>query len=488
MKPVVKRKASIAVDLGAQSCRVSLLRFQDGEPVVEVVHRFANGPISSEKGLHWNIEMIWEGVQAGIRACAALAPEGIVSIGVDGWAVDYVRMHESGYPESDPFCYRDVRTERAETEVHALVSPSRLYELTGTQILRINTVYQLFADKLAGKDEAIPWVNLPEYITYRLCGGVVAEYTNATHSGLVAVGVHRWSKEVFDSLGLSLTAAPRIVASGATVGQIRGDLSELSALQDTKVIVPACHDTASAIAAIPATGDDWAFISSGTWSLVGTTLDSPCVSDEARSQNFTNLGGVGGKICFLKNVNGMWLLRQCMDEWESRGAMWKLEDLLSTCESLPAPSHLLDVDAPELMVPGDAVTKINAQLIAAGAKPVVADSIGAPALANLIFHSLAERYATVLRSIELITKKNLRRVFIVGGGNQNHLLNRLTRERSGLEVVLGASESTTIGNFAIQLAALDGGWVPGIGVPAEAVATWAQRLTPIPIAIPAGAR
>jgi rhamnulokinase len=265
-------------------------------------------------------------------------------------------------------------------------------------------------------------------------------------------------------------------------------LSELSALQDTKVLVPACHDTASAIAAIPATGDDWAFISSGTWSLVGTTLDSPCVSDDARSQNFTNLGGVGGKICFLKNVNGMWLLRQCMDEWESRGVMWKLEDLLNTCESLAAPSHLIDVDAPELMVPGNAVEKINAQLTAAGSKAVVADSIGAPALANLIFHSLADRYAKVMRSIESITKKHLRRVFIVGGGNQNRLLNRLTHERSGLEVVLGASESTTIGNFAIQLAALDGEWVRGIGVPAEAVANWAQRLMPIPIAIPAGAR
>lgn len=488
MEPMVKRKALIAVDLGAQSCRVSLLRFRDAEPVVEVVHRFANRPVSSEKGLHWNIEGIWEGVQAGIRACAGLADEGVASIGVDGWAVDYVRMHESGYPEANPFCYRDVRTEQAEKEVHALIPAARLYELTGTQILRINTLYQLFADKLAGKDAATPWVNLPEYITYRLCGNVVAEYTNATHSGMVAVGVHRWCKDVFDATRLNQAAAPRIVASGTTAGDLRGDLAELSALQETKVIVPACHDTASAIAAIPATGSDWAFVSSGTWSLVGTVLDKPCVSDDARSQNFTNLGGVGGKICFLKNVNGMWLLRQCMDEWESRGVMLTLEDLLSMCELLPEPSHLIDVDAPDLMVPGDAVEKINAQLSAAGSKPVVADSTGAPALANLIFHSLAERYAKVLRSIESITKKSLRRVFIVGGGNQNRLLNRLTRERSGLEVVLGASESTTIGNFAIQLAALDGEWVPGVGVPADAVAMWAQRLTPISIAIPAGAR
>src|ERR1700684_4559227 len=488
MEPMKKRKALIAIDLGAQSCRVSLLRFWSEEPAVDVVHRFSNAPISSEKGLHWNIEEIWEGVQAGIRKCAALATEGIASIGIDGWAVDYVRMHETGYPESNPFCYRDARTERAESEVHALISPARLYELTGTQILRTNTIYHLFADKLAGKDEATPWVNLPEYITYRLCGSAVAEYTNATHSGLVAVGVHRWSREVFDSLGLSLAAAPRIVASGTTVGNLRGDLAELSALQETNVIVPACHDTASAIAAIPATGNDWAFISSGTWSLVGTVVDAPCVSDEARSQNFTNLGGIGGKICFLKNVNGMWLLRQCMDQWEANGVVWKLEDLLAACESLPAPSHLIDVDAPELMTPGNAIHKINAQLTAFGATPVVADFIGVPAIASLIFHSLAERYAQVLRSIESTTTKRLRRVFIVGGGNRNQLLNRLTREKSGLDVVLGSSESTTIGNFAIQLAALDGEWAPGIGVPAEAVARWAHRLTSISIAIPATAR
>src|SRR5215475_3325771 len=461
MEPMAKRKALIAVDLGAQSCRVSLLRFWYDEPAVDVVHRFSNGPLTSDKGLHWNIEEIWEGVQAGIRACASLAPEGIASVGIDGWAVDYVRMHDSGYPESNPYCYRDVRTERAEAEVHALISPARLYELTGTQILRINTVYQLFADKLAGKDEATPWVNLPEYITYRLCGSAVAEYTNATHSGMVAAGVHRWNKEVFDSLGLSLDAAPRIVASGTTVGNLRGDLAELSALQDTKVIVPACHDTASAIAAIPATGNDWAFISSGTWSLVGTVLDAPCVSDEARSQNFTNLGGIGGKICFLKNVNGMWLLRQCMDEWERHGKNWSLSDLLSACESLPAPRATVDVDDPQLMLPGDTIGKLNEQLKRLGQPLLATDCSNVPAVANLVFHSLAARYAEVLAAIANITGKKLKRLFIVGGGNQNSLLNRLTAERTGLEVILGSTESTTIGNFAIQLAALQGDFSPG---------------------------
>lgn len=177
-----------------------------------------------------------------------------------------------------------------------------------------------------------------------------------------------------------------------------------------------------------------------------------------------------------------------MDEWEANGVIWKVEDLLAACESQPPPSHLIDVDAPELMVPGNAIEKINAQLTAGGGRPLVADSIDAPATANLIFHSLADRYAKVIRSIEATAMKKLRRVFIVGGGNKNQLLNRLTREKSGLDVILGSSESTTIGNFAIQLAALDGAWIPGIGVPAEAVAKHAQQLTSISVAIPAGAR
>jgi rhamnulokinase len=484
---MANRKALIAVDLGAQSCRVSLLRWPQDQPIVEVIHRFANAPVDSGNGLRWKIEEIWEGVQAGIRSCASLAPEGVASIGVDGWAVDYVRMLESGYPAADPFCYRDIRTERAENEVHARIPAAKLYSLTGTQILRINTLYQLFADKVEGNHAADPWLNLPEYISYRLCGKRVAEYTNATHSGMTTLGSRSWCGDVFDATGIDPTMAPEIVATGTTLGNIRWDLAELSALQDTKVVVPACHDTASAIAAIPATGNDWAFISSGTWSLVGTVLDTPNVSEAARVQNFTNLGGVGGKICFLKNVNGMWLLRQCLDQWAANGIHWSLEDLLSACESLPAPECLIAVDAPELMVPGDVLGKINAQLERAGAGRLAVDSGGAPAIANLIFHSLAERYAQVLDSIETITGKSLRRVFIVGGGNRNHLLNRLTRQCTGLEIILGSTESTTIGNFAVQLAALDGEWTPSVGVSADAVAKWAHRLTSVSVAISAGA-
>jgi rhamnulokinase len=478
-------KALIAVDLGAQSCRVSLLRFHQGSPYTDVVHRFRNAPVVTPSGVRWNIGAILEGVEAGLRLCAGIATEGVAAIGIDGWAVDYVRLNEDGTQIANPFCYRDERTIAAEEKIHEILSPAKLYALTGIQLLRINTLYQLYADQQAGIDPGKRWLNVPEFVTSRLGARPVAEYTNATHTQLVDLNTRKWCDEIFQRTGLDRKAAPELVPTGTVVGALRGDLSELTAFRQTQLIVPACHDTASAIAAIPASGDDWAFISSGTWSLVGAVLDRPCVSEDARAMNFTNLGGVGGTVCFLKNVNGMWLLRQCVDEWESRGFMWTLEELLLECASLPAPAALIDVDDAELMVPGQMLAKINAQLERAGNRPLSSDGPDLPAVANLILHSLAARYAEVLGSVARITGKTLRRLFIVGGGSRNKLLNRLTAERTGIEVIAGATESTTIGNFAIQMAALDGNWNASHGVPAAAAVKWAERITTPPLALSA---
>jgi rhamnulokinase len=476
MEPAANRKPLVAVDLGAQSCRVALLRWSRGEPKIELIHRFANEPYPVGDELRWDIRAILEGINTGLHRCCASAPEGIASIAVDGWAVDYVRLDEAGNPIALPFCYRDARTEAAEKKVHALLSPARLYSLTGIQVLRINTLYQLYADKIAGLDPCQPWLNLPEYITYRLCGQRVSEYTNATHTGLIDLGTHSWCQEIFDKLGLDVAVAPAIVPSGSVLGPVAGELATLPALQDAKVIAPACHDTASAIAAIPATGDDWAFISSGTWSLVGTVLDSPCVTSDARAMNFTNLGGVGGKINFLKNVNGMWLLSLCLDELKRQGIASLLPDLLAECASLSAPPALIDIDDPQLMLPGHTIDKINSQLVGLGQPAFAANRASIPSLVNTIFHSMAARYAEVLSAISRITGKKLKRLFIVGGGSQNALLNQVTSQRTGLEIILGSAESTTIGNFAIQMAALQQNRDSSIGVTARAVASWAEQI------------
>ena len=467
----------MAADLGAQSCRVSLLRWTGGEPEIRVVHRFLNAPIQTEQGLRWDITRIVEGVKAGLRLCAEIAPEGIASIGVDGWGVDYVRIDEAGQPLANPFCYRDERTVRAARAVYETIAPKEIYKLTGVQLLNLNTLYQLYADKLAGVDSLARWVTIPEYITHLLGGRIVSEYTHATHTQLVALGTHEWCDEIFRATGLERGAAPEIVPTGTVVGEMKCELSSSPAFRGTRLIVPACHDTASAIAAIPATGEDWAFISSGTWSLVGTVLKKPCVADEARAKNFTNLGGVGGTICFLKNVNGMWLLEQCMEEWAKGGHRSEMDDLILECEKLPKPETLIDVDEASLLLPGKMPQKINSQIAAAGGAVLPVDQRGIPAMALVIFHSLARRYAEVIDAIAKITEKKLKRLFIVGGGSKNGYLNRLTAELTGLKVIAGPSECTTIGNFAVQLAALEGETSAKIGVSPEAVARYAERLS-----------
>jgi rhamnulokinase len=472
-----KRPALVAVDLGADSCRVSLLRWIEGQPEVQLVHRFANAPIKEQGTLRWDIHRICNGVEEGLRACAELALEGIAAIGVDGWAVDYVRLDSAGRLVGNPFCYRDERNVAAQKEVHVRIAPERLYELTGIQIVSINTLYQLYADSACGIPQNANWINLPEFVLHHLGGKRVAEYTNATHTQLLGVASHDWCPEIFSATGLDLKAAPQVVPPGTDIGRMEGGLAWLRAFRDTRLIAPACHDTASAIAGISTKGDDWAFISSGTWSLVGCALDSPCTSREAAASNFSNEGGVGGKINFLKIVNGMWMLQQCMSEWRSKGREWTLNKLIEECGILPPPPFLLDIDDSDLLLPGNMPERINAQLKQASQQTIESE----PVIANLIFHSLAARYASVLKDLENVTGKKLKRLCVVGGGSKNALLNRLTENATGLQVVTGSVESSTVGNFAIQLAALAGDYQQDIGVTASAVANWAGLLASRPI-------
>jgi rhamnulokinase len=263
-----------------------------------------------------------------------------------------------------------------------------------------------------------------------------------------------WCEELFQVAGVDIKCAPRLVPPGTILGKLVGPLSELAAYRDTLLIAPACHDTASAIAGIPAEGDDWAYISSGTWSLVGTLLDAPLNDFAVRTENFTNLAGVGGKTLFHKNVNGLWLLRQCMAEWEKEGNQWSIPELIQAAQIVPQPPGLLDVDDPQLILAGAMPSRINLQRQSMGLKPLAEHSRNAPAFASLIFHSLAARYAAVLGWLAEHSGRKFKRLYIVGGGSRNEFLNRLTEEATGLPVFCGSTESSTIGNFAVQLAAL----------------------------------
>jgi rhamnulokinase len=467
------KRASIAVDLGAESCRVSLLRWVAGKPVIKLVHRFANAPRAVNGELRWDLRMIEAGLEYGLRQCAEVASEGVRSIAVDGWAVDYVRVDAEGVAIADPFCYRDERTIKAERSLHRKISPELLRELTGVQLLRINTLYQLYADTMQGLPEGSQWMNLPEYVLSRWGGARVAERTNATHTQMVKLDDRQWCREIFRAAQLDLACAPKLVPPGTEVGRVSGELASLSAFRDTVLIAPACHDTASAIAGIPATGDDWAYISSGTWSLVGTLLEQPRNGKAAAEENFTNLGAVGDRICFHKNVNGMWLIRQCVDKWAADGHEWPVPELVAAAEMATKPQGLLDVDDPELLLAGRMPQRINAQRIRKGFEALDESAENAPVFASLIFHSLAARYAKVLERIGFHSGKQLKRLFVVGGASQNDFLNRLTQEATGLEVFRGAAESSTVGNFAVQLAVLEGSRDAATGAYAEQVSRWA---------------
>src|ERR1700722_19761601 len=465
------QRAMIAIDLGAESCRVSLLRWRDGQPQIELVHRHANGPISLHGELHWDLKQITQQVDIGLRKSAEIASEGVRSIAVDGWAVDYVSLNQQGEAIADPFCYRDERTILAQEEVVKRISPQRLWSITGSGRSRINTLYQLFAEADELHDK--PWLTLPEYMLHRLGGRAVSEYTNATHTQLVDAEKRAWSPEIFAATGLMQTAAPPLVSPGTIVGRLTGAHLNMRALEGVELIAPACHDTASAIASIPDSGDDWVYISSGTWSLVGTLLNQPIIGDQSTASDFNNMGAVGGRICFHKGVNAMWLLRQCMSEW-APAIDWTVPELIQAAEHLPPPANLLDVDDPDLLLPGEMPSRINRQLKQRGLQRFEEGAEAAPEVVNLILHSLAGKYGEVVSKLARITGKKFRRIYIVGGGSRNSLLNRLTASVTGLEVCCGAVESSTVGNFAVQLAAQE-----NAGADAVAVGHRAQLLSSV---------
>jgi rhamnulokinase len=477
----MSRRALIAIDLGAESCRVSLLRWHADVPEMTLVHRFANAPHEERGTLRWDFAAIEAGVYEGLRRCAERAPEGIASIGVDGWAVDTVRLGADGRALENPFCYRDERTIAAEASLHERIPAARLRAITGVQLLRINTLYQLYADRAASSAGCErPWLNLPEYLLSRLGGAPVAEHTNASHTQLLDLETGQWSREIFAAAGVAFDTAPRLVPPGTDVGQLSGPLAQLPEFAATRLIAPACHDTASAIAGIPAMGDDWAYLSSGTWSLFGTVLSAPCNDKIAARENFTNLGAVGGGICFHKSVNGMWLLKQCMEAWAAHGRAWDVAELVAAAERFEAehgtPQALLHVDEPELLLAGEMPERISAQMVARGLAPLDTSPGNAPQIAHLIFHSLAARYADVLARLEACTGRQFRRLYVVGGGSRNAFLNRLTQQATQLELSCCATESATVGNFAVQLAVMEGHRDARRGADAARVAHWAERI------------
>jgi len=465
--------ARIAIDLGAESCRVALLRWHEAQPSIEVVHRIPNGPIHQGKEMNWPLPELLAGIETGLRKAAQAAPEGIASIAVDGWSVDYVRLDPGGRPLRLPFCYRDERTVPAKEAADAIVGPRELYKRTGAQPHRINTVYQLLADPACDVDAHAPWVMLPEYVLHWLGARRVGEHTNASHTGLVNLRTGDWDEELFQQLGLPLDAAPPIVSTGTVIGTLTGPLASLDAFRHTELIAGACHDTASAIAGIPSSLDSTLYICSGTWSLVGTVIHAPVTTEEAFDAKYTNIGAPCAGLCFHSLVNGMWLLKQCMNAWGADGRAWDIEELIAQAAQSGYPGTI-DVDAEPLLLDSGMPERINHQLWRRRWATIPDEPGNEPVFARVIFESLAARYAIALENLENLLERRLERIHILGGASRNKLLTELTAARTQRSVETGHCESSTIGNFAVQLATAESG---GRRIGAESIRKWASNLS-----------
>jgi rhamnulokinase len=422
--------------------------------------------------LHWELDRILAGLEEGLRKAAAAAPEGIASIGADSWSVDYVRLGPGGKMLSEPFGYRDERTAASKDAADRILSSFDLYQRAGAFPLKINTVYQLMADPKAGIDARAPWAMMPEFVLYWLSGRRVAEYTNATHTGLVNLKTGNWDAELFEMLGLAVEAAPPLVSAGIVLGALKGPLTELPAFRETQIIAPATHDTASAIAGIAGDLNAAAYISSGTWSLVGAVIDEPVTTRHAFDAGYTNIGAAGGGLLFHSLINSMWVVKQCMDGWAAQGRPWSIEELVRKAGECST-SGVLDMDAETLMLDTGMPRRINKELKRLGFDEIPDVPGNEPKFARTIFESLAIRYAAALVNLEKTLGRKLERIHMIGGATRNKLLIELTERQTGLKVEIGETESSTVGNLAAQLAASEAG---GGRVTPGAIREWAKVL------------
>ncbi len=443
----------VAVDFGAESGRLVLCRWDGSEGSLEEIHRFPNAASTVDNHLVWDLERLWSEVLQGLSKAAAKTGGKIDSVGVDGWGVDYVLLDAKGQRIGPAFCYRDARNEPTMAKVYARIPQQRIYEITGIQFMPFNTIYQLSAHKAEFPEQweqAASWLTLPEYFQFRLSGVAAQEYTEASTTQMLDVRTRAWSPEIAAALGLDVAKFPRIVQSGTILGKLLPDVGRKVGLTETQVIAPACHDTGSAVAGIPFPHEGLVFISSGTWSLVGTVLLDPVVrTSEGRS--FTNEGGVAGSVRFLQNVIGLWLLQECLREWNAKGLTLTAAGLAEQCMETPPDGPYFHADETAFLAPGNMVERINAGLRTAG----FAEERRPAELAAIIFRSLAKRYAAVVKELGRLSGKSIKRICIVGGGVKNEALNRLTELLTGVEVVRGPSESTAAGNIAVQIAAME---------------------------------
>lgn len=436
-----------AVDLGATSGRVIVGTVGPNTLAIRTVTRFANNPVRTMDGLHWNVLELYRNAMLGLTTALREEPE-LSSIGIDSWAVDYALMRGERML-STPFHYRDERTARGVEAAHALVPAAELYARNGLQFLPFNSLYQLTADRIDGVLELADTALLvPDLFAYWLTGRAVAERSNASTTGLLSVHTGQWDAELLDRLGLPASFLPPLINAGTRIGALLPAVAaELGATRPIDVVAVGSHDTASAVLAVPMHAERAAYISCGTWGLVGLELESPVLSDAARAANFTNEGGVDGTVRFLHNVMGLWLLSESVRQWERAGGETiELGALLGAASAVSTPVAHFDVNDPRFLTPGDLPARI-ADFCRERGLPVAASKAEC---VRSIIESLADAFAHAVHTAAQLSGHTVDEVHIVGGGSQNELLCQLTADRLGLPLLAGPVEATALGNVLVQ--------------------------------------
>ena len=433
----------LAVDLGAESGRVVLGRFDGRRVSLEEIHRFPNLPVRLPDGLHWDVLRILHEIKEGLAK--AVLGEEIEGVGVDSWGVDFGLLDRDGALVSNPYHHRDTRTEGMVDEALRLASRKEIYGTTGIQFLPINTLYQLLAMRGSPLLEAAETLLLiPDLINYWLTGEKACEHTNATTTQLLDLKTGGWSQELLKKLDLPSHLFAPIVSPGTELGPVLPEVAEEIGA-GPPVFAVASHDTASAVVAIPAQADDFAYISSGTWSLVGVETRKPVVTPEAMEANFTNEGGFAGSTRLLKNVMGLWILQECRRQWAREGHEYSYEELARIAEGAPS-GPLVDPDHPAFLTPGDMTARIRHFCEETGQALPERPA----AFARCVFESLALKYGHAIERAQNLTRQRIGTMNVVGGGSQNALLCQLTADASGLPVVAGPVEATAMGNVMVQ--------------------------------------
>ena len=446
----------LALDLGASGGRAIIGRFDGERLALEEVHRFVNGPvhIPSARGdsLHWDTLRLFAEIQEGLKKAVACCGSELISLGIDTWGVDYGLLDRNDRLVGLPYHYRDSRNDTMMAEAFRRVPREEIFAATGIQFMQLNTLFQLLAQQVEDPEvlaRTRTLLMMPDLLNFWLTGQKVSERTIASTSQ--ALDPHRpaWATGLLERLGIPMHYLPTIVEAGTVLGGLLPAVIDETGAKQMRVVAPGSHDTASAVAAVPAESADYAYLSSGTWSLMGVETRQPVINADALAFNVTNEGGVCDTIRLLKNIAGLWIIQECRRTWAAEGQALSWDDIVRHASAAPPFVAQIDVDAHDFLAPGDMPARIREYCRRTG--QTVPDGVGP--VARVVYESLALKYRRVLEMMEALVGKRIGVLHIVGGGAQNRLLNQLTADAIGRPVVAGPFEATAVGNLLMQLLA-----------------------------------